>query len=136
MLPRHHGQHRTIRRPRKCAPWRTRSAICSLYVVVDDEIQDYLRDELRLSEPNDWKMLCSCAGWATINDTDAVDMCPATGRTRAQKQQLGALSKRLIDQSRVQALRVSGFADAKLVIYTDQSVENRVIVAANEGFRV
>lgn len=99
-------------------------------------LQEYLRDELGFRERDDWAMLCSCTGWATMNDTGALDVCPATGRTRAQKQQLGALCKRLIDQSRVRALRASGFADAKLVIYTDQSVENRAIVCANEEWRL
>jgi hypothetical protein len=81
----------------------------------------------------DWAMLCSTTGWATVsyNEDEGATICPATGKSRLEKRRLGQLAKCVIDSARVCELRKQGFSDAALVIYTDQSVENRVIVASS-----
>lgn len=92
-------------------------------------LKHYIHDVLGLSGPHDWEMLCSTTSWATLavgSDEDFV--CPATGRTRSKKRLLGRLCKIIIDESRVRALHRLGFVNAELLVYTSETVEDRVIV--------
>ena len=71
-----------------------------------------------------------CSGWATMKyiEESEDEVCEKTNLSRKEKREIGEKCKIMIDLKRIEELKKRGFEHAKLVKYTNESIENKMIV--------